>query len=137
MKKIIYIFVFVLALGSTSYAQDDAGGKLRERMIEYIQQKLSMSKDEAEKFQPIFLDYLRQMKSTKQEFRSDEILLKQKIAELRVKTRDQLKPIIGEKRSNEVFTRENEFIQQAKKELNDRIDNRTESRSNKKSGFLQ
>jgi hypothetical protein len=136
MKKILYIFIFLFTVSGSSFAQDeqeDAGGKLRDKMVEYIQKKLSMSKDEAEKFQPIFLDYLRQMKSTKQEFKTDPILLRQKVAELRVTTRDQLKPIIGEQRSNDVFVKEVEFIKAAKNVLNDRI----ESRANKKSGFLQ
>jgi len=136
MKKILYIFLFLFTLSTSSFAQDEqegGGGKLREKMVEYIQNKLSMSKDEAEKFQPIFLDYLKQTKSTKQEFKSDPIVLRQKVAELRVTTRNQLKPILGEQRSNEVFKKEVEFIQAAKNVLNDRM----EGRANKKSGFLQ
>ncbi|MGZ5285713.1 MAG: hypothetical protein ACXWB9_00945 [Flavisolibacter sp.] len=140
MKRIIYILFFALALSPVSFAQDmddDPGGKLREKMVEYIQKKLTLSRNEAEKFQPVFLDYLRQMRSTRQEFKTDQILLKKKVADLRVRTRDQLKPIIGEQRSNEVFTHEQEFIRMAIQEQKERIQNRKEGRANKKTRMLQ
>jgi hypothetical protein len=128
-----------LALSPASRAQedDDPGGKIREKMVEYIQKKLGLSKNEAERFQPVFMDYLRQMRSTRQEFRSDQILLKKKIADLRVRTRDQLKPILGENRSNEVFTHEQEFIKLAIQEQKERLQNRKEGRANKKTRMLQ
>ena len=136
MKKILYIFTFVLALNSTSFAQDDAGEKLRDKMIEYIQDKLSLSKAEAERFQPVFLDYLKEMRTTKQQFKGDKLVLQQKIIDLRIRYRDQFKTIVGEKRSNEVYQHEKEFIEKAKSELNDRLENRRDGRPNKKTGFL-
>ena len=139
MKKIFYILIFSFSLSSVSFAQDadDAGGKLREKMVEYIQNKLGLSKSEAEKFQPVFLDYLKDMKTTKQQFRGDKLILQQKIVDLRIRYRDQFKPIIGEARSNAVFQHEREFIEQAIKERNDRLQNRLDGRANKKSGLLQ
>jgi hypothetical protein len=139
MKKILYILCFVFAFSPVSFAQDqeDPGEKLREKMVEYIQKKLGLSKNEAERFQPVFFDYLKQMRSTRQEFRTDQILLKKKIADLRVRTRDQLKPIIGENRSNEVFRHEQEFIKIAVQEQKERLQNRKDSRANKKTRMLQ
>lgn len=139
MKKIIYILIFALAISPVGFAQDDddPGGKLREKMVEYIQNKLGLSKTEAERFQPLFFDYLKEMKTTRNQFRGDQILLKKKIADLRVRTRDQLKPIIGERRSNEVFTHEQEFIKLAVQEQRERLQNRKEGRSNKKTRMLQ
>jgi hypothetical protein len=136
MKKLLYIFLFLFTFCGVSFAQDDnddKADKLREKMVEYIQNKLSLTKAEAEKFQPIFLDYLRQARSTREMYKGDKILLQQKIAELRVRTRDQLKPVIGETRSNEVFKHQNDFVEQARQELKIRQDER---RANKKSGLL-
>src|SRR5690242_21233779 len=117
MKKILYILIFTLSLSSVSFAQDDdPGGKLRDKMIEFIQNRLSLSRSEAEKFQPIFLDYLKDMKNTKQQFSGDRLILQQKIVDLRIRYRDQFKPIIGEKRSNEVFQHEREFVEKAVQE---------------------
>jgi hypothetical protein len=139
MKKIVYILVFVFSFSHVSFAQDDdAGGKLRDRMIQYIQDKLGLSKSEAEKFQPVFMDYLKDMRSTKQQYKNgDRLVLQQKIIDLRIRYRDQFKPIIGEARSNQVFKHEHDFIEQARTELKDRLDNRLDSRANKKSGLLQ
>lgn len=137
MKKIFYILLFTFSLSSVSFAQDDddMGGKLRDKMIEYIQNKLSLSRAEAEKFQPMFLDYLKDMRNTKQQFRGDKLILQQKIVDLRIRYRDQFKPIIGEKRSNAVFQHEREFVEKAIEERNDRLQNRRESRANKKTGL--
>ena len=133
MKKIIYIWLSLFTLHVTSYAQDDQeGGKVRERMIEYIQEKLSLSKNEAEKFSPVFIDYFKELRKTNQEFRGDRLVLQQKIAELRLRYRDQFKPIIGEKRSNEVFNHERDFIQKVKLERDLRMQNRQEGPANKR-----
>ena len=139
MKKILYILMFVFSLSNVSFAQDDddAGGKLRDKMIEYIQDRLGLSKSEAEKFQPVFLDYLRDMRNTKQQFKGDKLILQQKVVDLRIRYRDQFKPIIGEQRSNNVFKHEREFVEKALQERQDRIQNRLDGRANKKTGLLQ
>ena len=138
MKKIVYILFFVFSLSTVSFAQDDdGGGKLRDKMIEYIQNKLGLSKSEAEKFQPVFLDYLKDMRTTKQQFKGDRLILQQKIIDLRIRYRDQFKPIIGEQRSNAVFQHEKDFIEKAIQERNDRLQNRFDGRANKKTGLLQ
>lgn len=140
MKKILYIVLFVFTAAGPAFAQDDdgaAGGKLREKMIEYIKNKLSLSKDEAEKFQPIFLDYLKQLKSTRDQYKGDRILLQQKVAELRLRTREQFKPIMGEKRSNEVFDHADGFIKSVRQELKERQEDHQQGRANKKTRMLQ
>ncbi|HWJ90559.1 MAG TPA: hypothetical protein VNR87_05580 [Flavisolibacter sp.] len=132
MKKIFYLLIFLLTLNGGSFAQDDKGGDVgtvRERMIEYIQQKLNLSKSEAERFGPVFIDYFRELRKTNHDYKSDRLVLQQKIAELRLRYREQFKPIIGEKRSNDVFTHEREFIQKAKEERDLRLQNRQEGRS--------
>lgn len=138
MKKILYIFLSACLLGLNSSAQDERGDKIREKMVEYIQNKLGLTKTEAEKFQPIFLDYLREKKNTMDQFKRDDdkLELQKKIVDLRIRYRDQFKTIVGEKRSNDVYLHEREFIEKAKTELIDRLENRKEGRPNKKTGFL-
>jgi hypothetical protein len=131
MKKIFYLFVFLFTINGASYAQDDVG-KIRERMIEYIQEKLGLSKAEAERFGPVFINYFKELRRTNQEFKGDRLVLQQKIVELRLRYRDQFKPIIGEKRSNDVFTHEREFIQKVKEERDLRLQNRQEGPANKR-----
>ena len=138
MKKLLYLFIFLFTMTGISFAQDDddAGGKLREKMVEYIQKKLNLSRAEAEKFQPIFLDYLRQMKSTKNDYRGDRLVLQQKIAELRLRYREQFKPVLGEQRSNEVFRHEHDFVEKVKQEVIERKESRQGSRANKRTRTL-
>jgi phosphoglycolate phosphatase-like HAD superfamily hydrolase len=122
MKKLLYILFFFFAI-QPSFAQDDktgGPGKLREKMVEYIQNKLGLDKAEAERFQPVFYNYIKELRKTNQEYRDDRLLQQQKVAELRLRYRDQFKPIVGEKRSNDVFKYERDFIEKAADVLQDR-----------------
>lgn len=135
MKKLLYILILSLFFIRPAFAQDQPGAaKLREKMVEYIQDRLGLSKGEAEKFQPVFLDYFRELRNTNQEFKGDRLVLQQKVVELRLHYRDQFKPIIGEKRSNDVFTYERDFIKEVKEIRDQRMENKLESRANKRNG---
>lgn len=104
MKQALYILLFFFTL-SPLFAQDEGPGevKLREKMISFIQTKLGLTRTEAERFQPVFVNYFRELKRTKREFRGQGLEQQQKLLEVRMRYRDRFKPIIGEKRSNEVF----------------------------------
>lgn len=134
MKKIFYILFFFFSF-HCAFAQDDqdpgGAGKLKERMVEFIQNKLGLNKSEAERFQPMFMDYLRQLRDTKQQFKSDRLVLQQKIIDVRLRFREQVKPVIGEKRSNDVFTYEKEFVQKVQ-ERREQLQEHTEGRANKR-----
>ena len=132
MKKIIYLLLLFFTIQPV-FAQDDkpGEGRLREKMVEFIQAKLGLSRIEAEKFQPVFVNYFQELKRTNKEFRGQGLELQQKIVEVRLRYREQFKPILGEKRSNEVFEHEREFVQKVKSEINDRRQERREGRADK------
>ncbi len=91
---------------------DSGNEKIRDKMSQYIQERLQLSKAEAEKFSPVFLRYFREWRTTLRESKGEPSLLRQqKIVDLRLRYRDQFKEIIGEKRSNEVFDHQQRFIQ--------------------------
>ena len=125
MKIILYLFSFFI-LSTTAFGQDDTGqgAKIRERMTEYIQKRLSLSKSEAEKFGPVYLNYFNEVRKINQEYKGDKLVLQQKIVELRLNYRDQFKTIVGEKKSNDVFTYEREFINEIKELRNERSQNK-------------
>lgn len=136
MKKIFYILSFLFTLSFASFAQDDEGkdgGKIREKMQEYIQKKLGLSKNEAERFSPVFVEYFKELRRANHEHKGDKLVLRQKVAELRIRYREQFKPVVGEKRSNDVFVHEKEFVDEIIKIRQDRIQNRKEGRANNKS----
>lgn len=126
MKKVLYILSFLCVIATSSFAQDDEeqGSRVRERMTEYIQKRLSLSKTEADKFGPVFLDYFNQLRKTNQEYKGDRLVLQQKVAELKLNYRNQFKTIVGDKKSNDVFTYERDFINEIKALRNERSQNR-------------
>jgi hypothetical protein len=126
MKRILYILGFLIFTTTSSIAQDDEGqgSKIRERMTEYIQKRLSLSKAEAEKFGPVFLDYFNQLRKTNHEYKGDRLVLQQKIVELRLNYRNQFKTIVGERKSNDVFVYERDFINEIKEIRNERSQNK-------------
>lgn len=133
MKKLLYI-LFFFAITTVAYSQDDQPGadKLKEKMVEYIQIKLSLNKAEAERFQPVFLDYLRDLRKVNGDHRGDKLRLQKEIIDLRLRYRDEFKPIVGEKRSNEVFQHEREFVQTLKEVRKERIQERRNNRVNQR-----
>ncbi len=126
MKQFLYILSFLCVMTTSSFAQDDEeqGSRVRERMTEYIQKRLSLSKAEADKFGPIFLDYFNNLRKTNQEYKGDRLVLQQKVAELKLNYRNQFKTIVGDKKSNDVFTYERDFINEIKALRNERSQNR-------------
>jgi hypothetical protein len=131
MKKILYILSLVL-LSSGVFAQDGNGTKVRERMQEYLQKRLNLSRGEADRFAPVFLNYFNELRQTNQQFRGDRLVLQQKIVDLRLRYREQFKPIMGEKRSNDVFVYERDFINEVKQLREERIQNRLENTPGKR-----
>ena len=141
MKQFLYIISF-LVLGFTSAnAQDDEGhgSKMQEKMTEYIQKRLGLSSSEAERFSPIFLSYFNDLRKTTQENKGDRLVLQQKIVELRLNYRNQFKTVMGEKRSNDVFTYERDFIEEVKNIRRERQQSGGGAGGlrNKKGGLLQ
>jgi hypothetical protein len=131
MKRILYAVLFLFTVHTTALAQDD-GGKVRDRMTEYIQKRLDLSKSEAERFSPVFINYFNELRKTNQDYQGDRLLLQQKVTDLRVRYRDQFKPIIGDKKSNDVFTYERAFIEEVKTIQQERQGGGADNRPNKR-----
>lgn len=125
MKKYFIIVCLFLLAGFTVMAQedgndDDRGGKLQQRMKEYVQKRLNLSKGEAEKFSPIFLRYIVELRRTHRENKADRPVLQLRVAEVRVKFRDQFREIMDEQRANRVFDYQKEFENKIIGELKER-----------------
>lgn len=135
MKKFLYICSFLILSVSTSFAQEEEGRngeKIRERMREYIQKRLNLSNAEADRFAPLFLNYFNDLRNTNQQFRGDKLVLQQKIVDLRLRYRDQFKPIMGDKRSNDVFRYEHDFVNEVVRIRQERMQGRGSDRPGKR-----
>ena len=128
MKKIILITGFLLFIGAHGFTQqkEDDGGKIREKMTEYLQKRLRLSKNEADKFSPVFLKYFMEARNTQRSFQNDPLVRQQKIIELRLHYRNEFRDIMGEKRGSDVFSYEKEFVEKVKEIRNERLQNKPE-----------
>lgn len=87
--------------------------KIQERMREYIQNKLNLNRNEAERFTPVFVRYFREFAQTHRQNRGDRLVLQQKIIELRLRYRGEFRQILDEQRANKVYLYEDEFRRKA------------------------
>lgn len=132
MKKIFFILTLVLFAGFASKAQDNDNEKIRDKMREFIQKRLNLSRNEAERFSPVFVRYFKDWRETLRENKDDVLFRQQKIAELRIRYRGEFRDIVGDKRSNEIFRQQEVFIDQLKKMRDEQINNRRDDRLNKR-----
>ena len=139
MKSYLIIFILFFS-GLACYGQDegdDKGSKIRDRMNEYIQDRLGLSKREAEKFSPVFLRYFQEFKQIRRENRTDNLVLKQKIIDLRIRYRNEFRQIMDEPRANKVFVYEDEFRRKAIQMLETRRDRLGEKPLQRNQSLLQ
>lgn len=131
MKKILFILSLFLVISNAAKAQDEE--KIRDKMREYIQQRMRLTSNEAERFAPIFLRYFREWRTTLRDNQGDRLILQQKVVELRIRYRTEFKEILGERRSNEVYVHQEKFIKELKDIIRqERIQNRPLRRNSPK-----
>ncbi len=125
MKKILFILSILLITSTIIFAQNDDGDdRIRDKMREYIQLRMRLTRGEAERFTPVFVRYFNEWRNTLKENRTDRLILQQKVVELRLRYRGEFKEIIGDRRSNEVFEHQERFIKELKNLRQERIQNR-------------
>ncbi|MFM2138632.1 MAG: hypothetical protein RJA57_939 [Bacteroidota bacterium] len=144
MKLWIHIIGLLLLPCTTLLAQPEGPepppqeGRIRERMQQYIQKKLSLSPNEAERFSPVFVRYFREFSQTHRSYRGDRLVLQQKIIDLRIRYRSEFRQIMDEQRANKVFRFEDEFRHEAiriiRENRQERIDRRPQMRRNRGMG---
>src|SRR6187551_829489 len=112
MKNFLLILTLALLTGFSSKAQSDEHDKIRDKMTEFIQKRLDLTRNEAERFTPVFIRYFHEWKQTLQETRGDILIRQQKIVDLRIRYRTEFRDIIGEKRSNDVYKQQDVFVRE-------------------------
>ena len=130
----------LLLSGIYCSAQDQSeekGAKIRDRMSEYIQDRLGLSKAESEKFTPVFLRYFQEFRQIRQTNKDDKLILQQKIIDLRIRYRGEFRQIMDEPRANKVFVYEDEFRRKAIEILETRKDRLGEKRFERNRSLLQ
>ena len=125
MKKILYILTLCFFTSFAAQAQDDGGDdRIRDKMREYIQKRLDLTKNESERFTPVFIRYFKEWRTTLRSYKADKLILQQKIIELKLRYRPEFKEILGEKRGEEVYQRQKDFIDGMENMRRERIKDR-------------
>src|SRR6187455_611384 len=131
MKKLLLILTLALLAGFSSKAQGNEYDKIRDKMREFIQKRLDLTRNEAERFTPVFIRYFHEWKQTLQETKGDILIRQQKIVDLRIRYRTEFRDIIGEKRSNAVYKQQDIFVREITELREEQIKARRSERPNK------
>jgi hypothetical protein len=131
MKKFLLILTLALLAGFSSKAQGDDNDKIRDKMREFIQKRLNLTRNEAERFTPVFVRYFTEWRQTLKENRDDVLIRQQKIVDLRIRYRTEFREIVGEKRSNDVFKQQDIFVREIREMREEQIKARRSEIPNK------
>jgi len=117
MKRFLLILLFSITSTTILFAQDgddEGSDKIRNRMTEFIQKRLDLTKEESAKFTPIFHRYFKEWRQTLKDNREkrDRLELQHKVVELRLKYREEFRAAIGERKGDRVFQQQDIFIKE-------------------------
>ena len=136
MKKILLILVMALGISVVSNAQDDDGEKGNGSRIEalkiaYLTKKLNLSTDEAQKFWPIYNQYMGEIRKTRMDARQNkegELPTEEKLLNIRKKYNGEFNKALSNEKVNTFFKAEKEFGTVLQKELMERRMQKMENR---------
>jgi hypothetical protein len=86
--------------------------------IEYLTKELELTPDESEKLRPVYNSYKNEIRNIRKEEKADQIVLEEKVLNVRKKYKDDFKVILGsDERVNKLFIAEKNFTEMLRKEL--------------------
>ena len=132
MKKFLLILTLALLSASALQAQDDENDRIRDKMREFIQKRLNLTRNEAERFTPVFVRYFREWRQTLREHKGDMLERQKRIVDLRLRYRPEFREIVGEKRSTEIFRQQEIFIDNLRKVREEQTRRGKDDRPNKR-----
>lgn len=137
-KNLLIVFLFISITGSynASFAQfrnnlrgngqssnTPQAEKLESIKIGYITQKLNLTPSEAQRFFPVYNQYVNEIKEVNQEQNArnlSEIEREEKILAIRKKYNDEFRKVVSNDKANTFFSLEKDFRQMLQKELENR-----------------
>lgn len=135
MKKFILIIGLLVGLTAIAVAQDEGGkqdgGRLEALKIAYLTKKLNLSTDEAQKFWPVYNEYMREIRKTHLDARqnkTDQLGTEEKLLDIRKKYNGEFNKALSSEKVNQFFKAEKEFGTVLQKELMERRMQRLQNR---------
>jgi hypothetical protein len=129
MNKILSIFVFLIISSYFCIAQKgntSPADKIQMAKMSFMSKQLNLSSLEAERFFPVYNEYVAEIRGIKATYSNDEILSNEKIVEVKKKYKISFTNILGsEDRANKVFIAERDFRNMVFKERQERTGRRS------------
>ena len=120
MGKTLFILFFLLLHVYFCAAQEDIdkeGDDIKAVRIAYITNQLKLTPDEAQKFWPVYNNYLQEIRKARRDNPNDVVARQEQIVNIQKKYKGEFKKVIGsDDRVNKTFTAEPEFREKLKSE---------------------
>ena len=131
-KKLTLILVVLINNYYFCFSQPAQNVKKADSVqVEYLTKELQLTSEESEKLWPVYNNYKNDIKNIKKEDQSDQIVLEEKVLNIRKKYKDDFKGILGsDERVNKLFVAEKNFKEMLRKELIQRRIKRQENQEN-------
>jgi len=128
MKKIILLLIAFVCFAANPMAQNlrqKDGNTVEALKIGYFTKKLDLTPDEAQKFWPVYNQYIAEVRQVRQQNRDlDEISIEEKIIAVRKKYKTEFEKALPAEKVNSFFKAEKDFNLVLRKELQDRNEKR-------------
>jgi hypothetical protein len=135
MKRLFYITGLIFMLAANGVAQPNTdqapdGTRLEALKIAYITKRLDLSTEEAQRFWPIYNQYMVEIRTARQAYKvdKDEIRLEESILNIRKKYSPDFNKAISSSKVNLFFRSEKEFGGLVQKEWQERRQQRMQQR---------
>lgn len=124
-KKIYVLLWFLFIPVYFCLAQaPDKGDENRVEVVKkaYITQELDLTDKEAQKFWPVYNDYLNEIKQARRQYPNDEVAYEKKVVEIKERYQGNFKKVLGNsnQRANKVYTTDKQFNSTLRNELRNR-----------------
>lgn len=117
-KKLTLILVVLININYFCYSQLFQNRRADLIQVEYLTKELGLSPAESSKFQPVYSNYKNELRSIRRQEQGDQIVLEEKVLNIRKKYKDDFKSILGsDERVNKLFVAEKSFKEMLRKEL--------------------
>ena len=129
MKKVNVLTIILSCISFLGFAQQadtpPVGNNIQALKIAFVTKELALTPDEAQKFWPIYYNYLGEVKKARQERKVDVLIFEESVLNIRKKYKNDFKKVLNtDDRVNKVLFIDRDFNNVLKKELQKRIQNR-------------
>ena len=129
MKKVNVLTIILSCISFLGFAQQadtpPVGNNIQALKIAFVTKELALTPDEAQKFWPVYYNYLGEVKKARQERKVDVLIFEETVLNIRKKYKNEFKKVLNtDDRVNKVLFIDRDFNNVLKKELQKRIQNR-------------